>query len=176
MKTFISFFSLLLLTATITIFSGCDDKRPAGMPKLERVKLTVTQEGKPCDDAKLGLLPIAGDPQWSSGGTTNSNGILEPVTYGKYKGMPAGKYKVTVDRSVGVGDPPPPSPIDAESQKKHDEYYAAGKSYELFQTIPTEYRLRDQSPLEIEIKPGTNELTIDIPETVQEKIQSSAMR
>ncbi len=165
------------LFASIGFFSlGCSEPLPAGMPKLQKVKITLTQEGKPCDDAKIGLNPIGGNAQWSSGGTTNSQGVLEPVTHGKYKGMPVGKYKVTVDKSVGEGEPPPPSPIDAESQKKFNEYKASGKTYHLYQVIPDKYRLRDSSPLEIDVTEGGGEFTLDIPESVKAEVKSTGMR
>lgn len=174
-------FNQILITVSlfvsVVLFGfGCKESRPAGMPKLQKVKITLTQEGQPCDDAKLGLLPIGGDPQWSSGGTTNANGVLEPVTHGKYKGMPVGKYRVTVDKSVGEGEPPPPSPIDAESQRKFDEYRASGKTYKLFQVMPDKYRLRDSSPLEIEVTEGTNEFTLDVPESVKVEVRSGGFR
>ena len=170
--------SIAVLTLTLLLLgaAGCGEPKPEGMPDLHKVKIILTQEGKPCDDAKIGLLPLGGDPQWSSGGTTDSNGNLEPVTHGKYKGMPVGKYRVTVDKSVGEGEPPPPSPIDAESKKKFDDYVASGKTYKLFQVIPNKYRLRDSSPLDIEVKEGANEFTLDIPEAVKNEVKSSGFR
>ena len=170
--------SIAVLSLTLFFFGvvGCGEQKPKGMPNLQKVKIILTQEGKPCEDAKIGLLPLGGDPQWSSGGTTNAQGILEPVTHGKYKGMPVGKYRVTIDKSVGEGEPPPPSPIDAESKKKFDAYIASGKTYKLFQVVPNTYRLRDSSPLEIEVTENTNEFTLDIPESVKIEIRSSGLR
>ena len=168
---------IAVILVSVTLFGfGCSEPRPDGMPKLQKVKITLTQEGKPCDDAKIGLLPIEGDPKWSSGGTTNSNGVLEPVTHGKYKGMPTGKFKVTVDKSIGEGEPPPPNPIDAESQKVYNDYVASGKTYQLFQVIPDKYRLRDSSPLEIDVTEGANEFTLDIPESVKVEVRSTGLR
>ena len=83
---------------------------------------------------------------------------------------------MTVDKSVGEGEPPPPNPIDAESQKKFNEYKASGKTYKLFQVIPNQYRLRDSSPLDIEVVAGTNEFTLDIPESVKVEVKSTGVR
>lgn len=164
----------LILVFTM-IFSGCGQKRPDGMPELYKTKIILTQQGKPCADAKIALISLGGS-QWSSGGTTDANGGIELVTHGQYKGVPAGKYRVTVDKTVGEGEPPPPSPIDAESQRIYNEYVAAKKSYRLFQVIPDQYRLRDRSPLEIEVVAGKNEITLDIPEEIKVEIKSSGLR
>ena len=169
--------SLALLVAFVISIVGCTkENRPDGMPPLHPTKITLIQAGKPCADAKISIIPVGGDSRWTSGGTTDASGILEPKTHGKFKGVPEGKYKVTVDKSVGEGEPPPPSPIDAESKKKYDEYIAAKKTYKLFQVIPDQYRLRDRTPLELEVKAGKNEIELDVPEEVKVEVKSTGFR
>ena len=169
--------SLVLLASIALSIAGCTkENRPNDLPPLHPTKIILTQAGQPCADAKLSIIPMGGDSRWTSGGTTDASGILEPKTHGKFKGVPEGKYKVTVDKSVGEGEPPPPSPIDAESKKKYDEYVAAKKTYKLFQVIPDQYRLRDRTPLEFEVKAGKNEIPLDVPDEVKVEVKSTGLR
>jgi hypothetical protein len=169
-------YPLMIIVPLFLVIIGCKEEKPKDLPTLHPTKITLLQAGKPCADAKLSIIPIGGDSRWTSGGTTNASGVLEPMTHGKYQGVPEGKYKVTVDKSVGEGEPPPPSPIDAESRKKYNEYFAAGKTYKLFQVIPDQYRLRDRTPLELDVKPGRNNIQLEIPDEVKVEVKSSGFR
>jgi len=151
---------LLSLGAILTTcLTGCGSKLPDGMPPLHPLTLTVTQEGKPFPEASVSLYPSDGARGWNSGGLTDANGVLPVFTHGKYSGVPAGKYKITVD--CVTSDPPRPKNATeseiAEHLKKHPE----------FRIVPLPFTDRAKTPLEIEVVKGTNRLTIDIPEKVK---------
>ena len=76
------------------------------MPNLIPVVLIVTQEGAPLAEANINFY--AQDPvnkKWGAGGVTDAQGKLDVKTQGKYKGLPAGKYKITVSKLL-VENPP----------------------------------------------------------------------
>ncbi|MCF0233647.1 MAG: hypothetical protein HUK22_01560 [Thermoguttaceae bacterium] len=152
---------------------GCGPKTPDGMPRLEPTTLTVTQEGANVPDAMITLKALDASNKWTSGGTTDASGVATLVTHGQYKGVPAGKYKVAVTKIVGEGTPPPPSPIDAESARKYQEYIDSGETYEEFYVIAQEYGTIETTPLEIEVVSGKNALTVDVGAVVHDPVQAS---
>ena len=141
---------------------GCGKKKPEGMPDLEPVTLTVTQDGAPCADAQINLLSLDPSNKWTSGGTTDALGVVALATHGQYKGVPVGKYKVSVFKKVGEGTPPPPLPTDEASEKAYNDYYESGQTYDLFCLIEKKYTDFKTTPLEIEVVKGKNELTVDV--------------
>jgi hypothetical protein len=86
---------------------GCGEKKPDGLPELQPVTLHFTQDGQPCADASVHLIPQDNSP-WAVGGSTDSAGAVILKTHGKYIGAPAGKYKITVSKieRENIGEPP----------------------------------------------------------------------
>lgn len=158
-------FALTALASAV----GCGPKLPDGMPKLNPTTITVIQDGKPLEGAMVSMKPVDESIKWTSGGTTDANGVATIVTHGQYKGAPTGKFKVAVAKTVGEGTPPPPSPIDAESARIYQEYVDSGATYEEFFVVAEEYRLVGTTPLEVEVVEGTNDLKVDVGESVREK-------
>lgn len=157
---------LILSAATL----GCGPKLPDGMPKLNPTTLTVAQEGAPVADAMVQLKAVDASNKWTSGGTTDANGVATIVTHGQYKGVPAGKYKVAVSKIVGEGTPPPPSPIDEESARVYQEYIDSGATYEEFYVVGKDYSYVESTPLEVEVVAGKNALTVDAGPVVHEPV------
>ncbi|MBQ9812287.1 MAG: carboxypeptidase regulatory-like domain-containing protein [Thermoguttaceae bacterium] len=153
-------FSLVVVLSALSL--GCGKKMPEGMPNLEPVKLTVTQDGAPCADAQVNLQSLDPSNQWTSGGVTDAQGVVALVTHGQYKGVPIGKYKVSVFKKVGEGTPPPPLPTDEASEKAYNDYYESGQTYDLFCLIEKQYTDLNTTPLEIEVVKGKNELAVDV--------------
>ena len=160
-----SAFALAALASAV----GCGQKLPDGMPKLNPTTITVIQDGKPLEGAMVSMKPVDESIKWTSGGTTDANGVATIVTHGQYKGAPTGKFKVAVAKTVGEGTPPPPSPIDAESARIYQEYVDSGATYEEFFVVAEEYRLVGTTPLEVEVVEGTNDLKVDVGEAVRDK-------
>lgn len=152
---------------------GCAPKLPDGMPKLNPTTITVIQDGQPLANAMITLQATDGANKWSSGGETDAKGVATMVTHGQYKGVPAGKYKVAVSKTVGEGTPPPPSPIDAESARIYQEYVDSGATYAEFFVVAPEFRLVDTTTLEVDVAEGKNDLKVDVGESVREEVKQS---
>ena len=133
-----SYFVGLMVLLTL---AGCSEKLPDGMPKLYRVTLRFHQEGAPLDEAAIRLIPQFDCP-WVVGGSTNAKGEVQLKTHGNYDGVPAGKYKITVNKFVSEGELP-----------KMGEYTPPMKH---FNFVETQYTLPNETPLEIEIVSGKN--------------------
>lgn len=165
MKRLVIFFAAAFLTALVC---GCGPKMPDGMPPLQPTTITVTQGSAPLANAVLNIKSV--DPSttnnFTCGGTTDANGVAVVVTHGQYKGIPEGKYKVAVSCTVGEGTPPPPSPIDEESARKWKEYQDSGATYEEFYVVDPKFATIESTNLEIEVKKGKNEFTLDCGEPV----------
>ena len=133
---FVNFCIIVLLS-----ICGCSEPRPDGMPPLRRVTLEFHQEGVPISEASVQLMPQFAS-QWSVGGSTNAKGQVELKTHGKYVGVPAGKYKICVNKSESEGELPEIGKVTAPMK--------------FFYLVETKYTLADQTPLEIEVGEGKN--------------------
>ena len=162
---------LAILCAVAVLASaslGCGQKRPAGMPPLEPVQITITQGSTPLSNAVLSLKALdASSGNFTCGGTTDEKGVATIVTHGQYKGAPVGKYKVSVTCTVGEGTPPPPSPIDEESARVWQEYQDSGATYEEFYVVDPKFAIFETTTLEVEVVAGKNAFTLDCGEPVR---------
>lgn len=98
MKKILLVSPLLLCVALIV---GCGPKRPPGLPDLVGCVLTIQYEdGSVVDNAIVSLAPEDDNlRQWSISGTTNASGVVTIYTNGDLVGVPAGKYKVVVQKT-----------------------------------------------------------------------------
>ena len=142
---------LLIFLLGLVTCAGCfgGPKKPAGLPELHPLALTLTQGGQPLADAIVSLKPLDNANIWAVGGVSDVQGAVKVMTAGDFQGAPAGKYKVTV--------------IKTETE-------ANGK-------IKTDYSVIDQkltSPttttLEVDVAPGKNTKTLDVGEAVRIKV------
>ena len=113
------------------------------MPNLYPVTLKFTQEGTPCVEALVSLTPES-DGQWAVGGITDSGGNIVLHTHGRYPGVPAGKYKITVIKTETELTGPPPTEM-GQSQ--------ASTTYNL---IDPAYSAPSTSTLTLEVVAGKN--------------------
>jgi len=128
----------LTLGSTLLFQAGCgggDKGRPADLPKLFSVNITITQEGKPLEGAIVTLSAKSPSTYGTSMGTTNASGVATMRTYG-YDGTPAGEYAVLVDKK-GV-----------ENQKESKDEYGGtvltgGQSYRY---TNAQYADKDKTP------------------------------
>ena len=140
----LSFFSKIFwlpLVALMPVLTGCGVPKPDGFPKLYPVSLKFLQEGEPCGDTMVFLLP-EDESKWSSGGVTNSEGVAVLRTHGKFVGVPAGKYKITVQKNAIL------------SKGSQSSEIGAPTVFEIYDVINPDYGDRDKTPLEIEIGAG----------------------
>jgi hypothetical protein len=90
--------NILLLGFCVTVLIGCS-QRPAGMPDLCHVTITVMMDGKPIEGALVSCVP-ENNGTWFAGGITDVNGQVRPRTKGRYNGIPLGNFKVIVMKTV----------------------------------------------------------------------------
>jgi len=143
------FVALLALLGTICCMQGCTggDSKPEGLPDLHAVTLTVTQDGSPLAGASVQLVPA--DPssnKWVSGGTTDADGNAEIKTHGKFPGAPAGKYKVTISKTLTEDLNPEADANDPMAEKKT-------KIYDL---VDLKFGAAATTTAEIEVVAGSN--------------------
>ena len=153
--------SFLLVGVCIVLTAGCQsDDRPANMPKLYPVSITVKQAGTPVVEASLRLVPENASMPWSCGGSTDKNGVAEIRTLGQYPGAPAGKYKVTVSK-IDMSD------TSASDLTNLDR--PAAKSGDSFDLIPPEYGSPTQTTLLLEVGESSNKQEFDLGPAVRIK-------
>jgi hypothetical protein len=131
----------------LSALAGCGG---AGGDGLAPVSGTVTIDGKPGDGAAVAFLPDAGTP--GNGGTAlaDSTGHYDIQTPQGKKGLPPGKYKVTVSyRRNKDGSAPDPNvpPIESTATELLPPKYSSAEKTELAATVgpeakPFDYKLQ----------------------------------
>ena len=84
---------------------------------------------------------------WVSGGSTNENGEAVVMTHGKYPGAPAGKFKVTVNKTQTEGSATGNDP-------------GVSSEVKMFDLVAAKYRAVTTTPIEVEISAGENTLDV----------------
>lgn len=156
----LSDFTSLMLLGLFSLAIGCaGEAPPEEIPDLHSVEITVVQGGAPLEGASVQLVPQDEANRWASGGSTNAEGEANIVTMGKYDGVPAGSYKVTVDKVVnedaGAALDDPSAPLVSNSHR----------------VVAAEFNHAETTPAEITVTTdGATQETIDVGEAVQEEI------
>ncbi|MDR3111425.1 MAG: carboxypeptidase-like regulatory domain-containing protein [Planctomycetaceae bacterium] len=148
MKHYISIIIVTLFAASLI---GCgNDGRPADLPRLTSVELTVQYEdGSPIPDALVMLYPFEG--KWYSNGQTNSSGSVKPLVDGKYAGVVPGDYKVTVKKQNTVF----PAGYDPNSEKEQPEPTITN-------LVDTKYAVPASSPLKLTVGSSSVSETVKV--------------
>jgi hypothetical protein len=122
----------------LVVCSGCTEKQPPGMPKLFPCKIVVKMNGEPLE--KVFVQLYSEESKWGGTGYTNSSGTALLVTDGRYKGVPAGTYKVLLSR------------IDTE-EREYLGVFEEEKRPPRKQTVIVDlkYEAPEQSPFDVEI-------------------------
>jgi len=135
------------------------------MPPLHPTALTLTQEGVPLAGASVTLSPQdASNSQWSLGGSTDSNGVLNVQTQG-FKGAPAGTFKITVSKTETEG-----TAVAAGTSDRGGAKPAAGGGTKSFHLVDKKYRSAGTTDLTLEVKAGRNAQTFDLGPAIREEI------
>ena len=158
MKLASCFISFLVIMS----FVGCSEKLPDGMPKLVKVSLTFTQDGKPLTEATVALHPEGSSSQWTVGGVTDNHGVVVLKTHGNYTGVPEGKYKICVQKFVREG----------ELQTMANPGAPPPKDYNL---VESQYAHKNDTPLSVEIIPGSKYPPFDLGKAVKELLKAPGM-
>ena len=138
------------------LFVGCGgEKLPPDLPKLYPTKVVVIQDGKPLEGANVVLLPKDPDNRWGAAGQTDSSGVVEFYTEGRYRGVPEGEYQLTVSKVYTepgqyIGQTRP----DEIDRQTWDRLIAEeGRKLNSYRLVDPIYDSRKTSPLELSVGP-----------------------
>lgn len=156
-----------------SILSGCGDRqRPEGMPDLYPCMITITQDGVPLSKASVTLISESPDlAEWASGGITDESGRCDINTRGKYRGCPAGIFKVTVKKIES--DPsmlPSVRPENITAEQWSVMRSKEAEKLNEYQLVEHKYTLPTTTDLNMEILMGKNSATFDVGKPVRKKI------
>jgi len=98
-------FLILSLSVTLLLCAGCggDGGRPADLPPLFPVNISIIQDGQPLEGATVTLIATTAGPYSRSSATTNEAGIARIRTHG-FVGVPAGEFAVAIEKQVIEGE------------------------------------------------------------------------
>lgn len=140
----------LMLMSVLILSLGCGgEKRPDGMPKLVPCSITIKQDGAPLSDAMVHLTAKDGSCPWVVSGTTDASGTAKIQTHGQYKGVPAGVFTVTVEKTESTAE-------------KGGDTEKLSKPYEVYTLVAKEYTDKTTSPLELTIEKQAVSQTFDL--------------
>ena len=147
---------LSLCIVIVTAFAGCGD----GGPTLSSVTGTLTKGGKPLAGVAVNFSTETGQ---SSAGLTNSEGKFVLISATGKKGAVVGKHKVTLSGGPSVAAQQTFDPVkmaagrDKGGKRGNPGLAAPSKDF------PPEYGDTTKSPLNYEVKAGSNDFDIPIP-------------
>ncbi len=156
----------LLGAVALTAVVGCGGpKKPADMPELYPVKITVIQDGQPLEGASVMLNDPSLKIRFVMGATTDSKGVATIKTDAQFPGAPAGDFKITVRKSTEPETTDEVAPTDpaerAEWEKKQAEL-----ANQMADTVDLKFGDMAQTPESITVGPGGAEKTVDVGEKV----------
>jgi hypothetical protein len=145
------------------VFTGCgkNDSRPKDLPPLHPCTVTITQDGKPLDGAVVQFAAVdAENKKYQASSMTDAEGHVVMKTYG-FDGVPAGKYKVCVWKTVVEG-------VTSHQNSDGEMVDTVGTEYK---TVEPQYADAKTTPHEIEItgKEKKVEQTFDVGKAVKIK-------
>jgi len=164
----LKYHSLFALTLLLPIVAGCaGEQRLPGMPPLHPVFITVEQDGNPLAGATVTLL--GNDEvtrQWPAGGVTDTNGVAQMRTSGRFEGAAAGQFRVMVDKTER-----PINPYEAhtESDSPHFQDFLREQRIveaNTFIVIDPRFSSND-TPLTIEVVRGQRNYSVDVSPAVR---------
>lgn len=158
-----------ILVALLSVLPGCGPRRPGDMPKLYPCTVTLMQEGIPLKHATVILLPEDPEIKWGIAGNTNENGKATLLTSGDFKGVPMGTYKLTVSKTMYLGDEPEPedpSMYDAWQQRMMNNEFSVP-----YYLVDPKYSAPATTPLSLTVPKGGLEETIDLGKSIKVKMR-----
>ena len=146
----------ILLLSFIVAFSlqmGCskDPNRPADLPKLYSCSITITQDGKPLEEATVTLVSKTPAKFGTGTATTDASGTATLKTYG-YNGIPLGQYKVLIEKRGVEGA--------RESKNEYGDTIQVGGT--IYQYVDAQYVSERSTPFEIDITEKGGKETFEV--------------
>lgn len=162
-----------LLCVACGLILGCQgQKKPADLPELYPVKVTIIQDGAPLEGATVSLYDTTGSSRFTVGAKTDAKGVASLKTDAKYDGAPAGNYKVLVSKAfipeVSTEVPPEDPAARAEFDKKMQE--ANSQQADL---VDLKFKRPNSTPETLEVTASGAEATIDVGAKVEVKFSES---
>lgn len=90
------FYAVVALFCCLYVCGCGGQRRPSDLPKLYPCKVTVTYKGAPVEGASITFSPTLS--KWAGNGLTGADGTAMLKTYGYQGGVPAGTYKVRIEK------------------------------------------------------------------------------
>ena len=165
-----------LFMACLFAFSGCgQERRPDGMPPLHLCRITIIQDGQPLEGAIVTLHNTGQGTNWGSSGTTAASGVADIFTQGQYKGAPEGNYKVTVrkEETVSLATPEQLAAIEKAKAENPKWFDPPRIKQETWQLVEKQYTDDKETPLELVISSGKNNIEFDLGKAVRERMEDN---
>jgi hypothetical protein len=157
LRTVSSIVRLVFCLGMMSVLTGCGD----GGPELATVTGKVTKAGQPLASISVTFTPVSGSV--SSAGLTDAEGKFSLQSAAGNDGAIIGKHKVTLSAKASEN-----APVGFDAMMKSRKAAEGGKRGQLKedksdQGFPAEYGDAKKTPLEYEIKSGSNDFEIAIP-------------
>jgi hypothetical protein len=120
--------------------------------------VTILQNDKPLADATVFFIPTDGS-KWNAGATTNSSGAAELYTQGMYRGIAAGTYKVTVNKTEFENKVDP---------TRKDSEGGALTTTIFYSLVELKYTDQTSTDLEVVITPHNEPVVLEIGSSVRQ--------
>ena len=150
-------FYLLTISLIWLVCGGCSpENRPADLPPLFPVTLTIMLGDQPLDNALITFYSENEEiAKWTVGSVTDANGKAIIVTHGQFRGSPAGQFKVCVkkvklegDDEAGIKKPQNSFVVDFSPSQQ------PAKMPKMIYIVDPLFGQPEKTPLEIEIPAG----------------------
>lgn len=146
-------YSILFPLFSVLVLCGCGSgvPLPDDLPRLVPCKLTFTQENEPLAAATVFLQPLDEDNRWFPGGQTDERGTVDLFSNGRYRGAPAGRYKIIVTKNESDASKLPPSPDEGDPGYEEWLKKVEKETLPTYSLVEKRYSAASSTPLEIEI-------------------------
>ena len=138
---------------------GCSGgpQRPDDLPPLVSCTVTIVEQAGPVADATITLLPQTG--RWVGIGRSDQAGVAIVHTQGRFAGIPAGHYAVTIIKRERLAG----APADPMTEAEDLAYTAARRRGPFWRSsLPTRYAEAETSGLTVEVKDKPVAVTFQI--------------
>ncbi|MBA2116392.1 carboxypeptidase-like regulatory domain-containing protein [Bremerella alba] len=130
---------------------------PDDLPPLTSCKVDVVYKGVPVTEATVTLVPA--DGKWVGVGMTDQQGQAIIKTQGRYPGVPAGSYAVTVTKYDEQAEPPPTASTPEEDALLEQ---SAKRMPPRKALVPEKYLKAESSDLKITVTESAVEETLNL--------------
>lgn len=175
-----NFCRVIFMSTALACLLGCGPKLPHGMPKLYPTTILVQyDDGKPLAGATVvfyAVDPTRTGKTWVHAGNTDAQGKAALMTQGKYHGIPAAAYNVTVTKFIHEGkEPTEPGPqATAKELANYRKALKSSDAMKRYLVVDVDYNDPQKTPLRnVETKAEANNLELKVGKEV--KILSQAI-